>query len=97
MLPRGCSRRKPELPFRHYSLSVAPCRQLSSWHWALSEVLSIELADIDWKYESALAQHHRLRSRRGIHCNVENRKWPSPGRLHHLPNFQWVHSTLRLL
>ena len=31
----------------------------------------------DWEYSSALAQHRRLRSLRGIHCSVENRKWIS--------------------
>ena len=85
--PRGWSHRKPELPYQHYSKSKGPCRQLSSWQWALSEVLSVSLADIDWKYESALAQRRHLRSVRGIHCSVENRKCLSP--LHRLPHSRW--------
>ena len=60
-----------------------PCRQPSSWRWALSEGLSIELADIDWKYESAPAPRRHLRSLRGIHCSRENRRCPSPGRRWH--------------
>ena len=64
MFLRGWSRRKPELSYRQHSPSAGPCRQLSSGRWALSEPLSIELADTDWKYESALARSHHPRSLR---------------------------------
>ena len=88
MFPRGCSRRKPEPSYQQRSQSEGPCRQLSSCPWALSKPLSIELADTDWKYESALARPPP-RSLRGIHHSLENHKCSSPGlRLHRLPNSQ---------
>ena len=97
MFPRGCSRRKPEPSYQQRSQSEGPCRQLSSWQWALSELLSTELADTDWKYESALAQCRHPRSLRGIHHSLENHKCSSLGRrLHRLPNFQQVFSMVRL-
>src|SRR5580692_7104240 len=73
MFPRGCSRRKPELPCQQHSHSEGPCRQLSSGKWALSELLSdlseplpIELANTDWN-EPALAHCRHLRSLRDTH------------------------------
>src|ERR1700733_4287964 len=89
MFPRGCSRRKPEPSYQQHSHSEGTYRQLSSWQWALSELLSTELADTDWKYESALAQCRHPRSLRGIHHSLENHKCSSlGGRSHRLPNFQ---------
>ena len=97
MFPRGCSRRKPELSYQQHSPSAGPCRQLSSGQWALSERLSIELADIDWKCESALAQSRRLRLSMASTAAVENRKCPSPERwLRCLPNYQRALSMVRM-
>ena len=98
MFPRGCSRRKPELSYQQHSQSAGPCRQLSSGQWVLSERLSIERADIDWKCESALARSHQLQPLRGIHCSLENQKCSSPGRRSRcLPDFQMMLSMVRLL
>jgi hypothetical protein len=89
MFHRDCSHRKLELPYQHHSQLAGPCQQLSSWQSALSKLLSIERADIDWQCESALAQSRHLRSLHGIHCSVENRKYPSPERcLRCSPNYQ---------
>jgi len=38
---RDCSHRKPRLSYQQHSESAGPCRQLSSWQWALSKQLSI--------------------------------------------------------
>ena len=97
VFPRGCSRRKPELSYHQHSPSAGPYRQLSSRQWALSELLSIERADIDWKYESALARSHHLQPLRDTRYNVENRIWLSPERLPRcLANFRMVLSTGQL-
>ena len=97
MFPRGFSRRKPGLSYQQYSQSAGPYQKLSSWQWALSERPSIELADIDWKYESALAQSHQLQPLRGIRCNLENQKLSSPERWSRcLANFRMVLSTGQL-
>jgi hypothetical protein len=93
VFPRGCPRRKPELPYQQHLLPAGPFRQLSFGQWVLSERLSIELADTDWTFESALAQCRQLRSLRGIQRSLEKQKCSSPGRrLHRLPNFQPVRS-----
>ena len=97
MLPRGFSRRKLGLSYQQHSQSAGPCPKISSWRWALSERPSIELADIDWQYESALAQSHQLQPLRDIRCNLENQKFSSPERgLHRLTNLQLVLSTGQL-
>ena len=96
MFPPGCSHRKPELSYQHHSDSAGPCRQLSSGQWALSELRSIELADIDWKYESEPARSHRLQPLRGIRCSLENQKCSSHDRLQLLPILQTVLSMVWL-
>src|SRR5580692_962254 len=77
MFPRGCPRRKPELPCQQHLLPVGPCQQLSFGQWVLSKRLSIELADTDWTFESALAQCRQLRSLRGIQHSLEKQKCSS--------------------
>ena len=66
-----------------------PCRQLSSGQWALSERLSIELADTDWKYESAPARSRQLHSLRDIQLQPLRIKnaLPLSGGCARLPNF----------
>ena len=97
LFPLGWSRRKPELSYQQHSQSAGPYRQLSSGQWALSEALSIELADTDWIYESALARCRRPRFLHGIRRSLENQKCSSPGRrLPRLGNLQLALSTLRL-
>src|ERR1700728_3610584 len=97
MCPRGRPHRKPTLPYRQRSRSAGPFRQLSSGQWALLERLSIELADTDWKYESAPAQKRRLRTLRGIHYSLENQKLLSPWRqTRRWPNFPLVLSMVRV-
>src|SRR5579872_1391115 len=78
MFPRDYSGRKPELSFDLYPKSEGPFQPPSCLLWVPSEGLSIEREGIEQLCALAMAQRHRPRSPRGIHCTRENRKCPFP-------------------